>query len=129
MRAELRYVLLVLFWTLSLFLMALWLVCCCHMNFLTAVPGLGCHSGGGGGSDGSDGFGGWWASNPEHVKLQWASLVSFWMTLLLFSSKLKLSFWWTGFARSGGVNCVSFIIKLLRHVVRGPPTSSAPSHR
>ena len=42
---------------------------------------------------------------------------------------LGLSFWWTVFARSGGVNGLLFIITLLWHVVRGSPTSSAPSHR
>ena len=128
MRAELRHALLVLFWTLRLFLMALWLVCCCHMRFLTAIPGLGRCGGGGEGLGGDCGFGGWWASNSGQEKLQWASLVLFWMTLLLFSSKLKLLFWWTVSARSGGVNGLSFIIKLLLHVVRGPPTSLAPSH-
>jgi len=109
-RTELWHALLVSFWTLRLFLVALWLVCCCHTRFLTAVPGLTFRGGGGGGLGGGGGFGGWWASNPEHTTLQWASLVLFWMTLLLFSSKLKLLFWWTVFARSGGVNgllCIS----------------------
>ena len=62
MCAELRHALLVSFWTLCLFLMALWLVCC--------VPGLGCRGGGGGDSGGGGGFGCWWASDPEHAKLQ-----------------------------------------------------------
>ena len=97
--------------------MALCFVCCCHVCFLAAVPGLGCRGGGGGGSGGGGGFGGWWVSNPEHMMLQWASLVSFWMTLLLFSLKLKLSFRWTVSARSGGVNGLSFISKLLWRVV------------
>ena len=70
MRAELRHALLVSFLTLCLFLMALWLVCCCHVRFLTAVPGLGCRGGCRGDSGGGGGFGGWWASNPEQAKLQ-----------------------------------------------------------
>ena len=60
MRAELRHAL----------PMALWLVCCCHVRFRTAVPGLGCHGGCRGDSCGGGGFGGWWASDPEHAKLQ-----------------------------------------------------------
>ena len=98
-------------------------------TFLTAVPGLDHCGGSGGGLSGSVDFGGWWVSNHEHAKLQWASLVSFLMTLLLFSSKLKLLFWWNISAWSGSVNGLLSIIKLVLHVMCGLPAPLAPSHR